>query len=218
MIQNLNVPVDPNLISDALSQLPSFDFRMAINEPSGDFFYDPWIVKEEFKNTVWDNLLSTLPYLHGEARIVNLLPGEAYRSHADIDDRWHLALTNEQSYMIDLDSKTMYSCIVGEWHSMDASILHTAGNFGSGDRIHLLVRQLLTNANLNNPITCVIEPKNIELPTNRYLFDAVYSPVLNKLNKENKLSNFIKHQTSVEFQIEKEVSLPKHKDFLVKFS
>lgn len=216
MIEKLNISIDPKTIKEALSLMPSFDFRVSINEPTGDFFYDPWKIKSEFQGTIWETLLSTLPYQCGEARIVNLSPGESYLSHADIDDRWHLALTNEKSYLINLDSEVMYSCTVGEWQAMDAGVLHSAVNFGSVDRIHLLVRKLLTRATLVNPIKYKIQAKTEHLVPHRYIFDEFYSPILNKLNKENKLTDFVKHETSVEFKTERDVFIPAHRDFLIK--
>jgi hypothetical protein len=45
----------------------------------------------------------------------------SYTSHADIDDRWHLSLTAEQSYLIDLDNMQMHKIdIDGYWYDMDA--------------------------------------------------------------------------------------------------
>lgn len=216
MIEKLSITVETDLINKALASMPSFDFRVAINEPTGDFFYDPWKIKQEFRGTIWETLLSTLPYQHGEARIVNLTPRETYLSHADVDDRWHLPLTNEKSYLIDLETETMYPCTIGEWHSMDAGSLHTAANFGSTDRIHLLVRKLLTQAELTDPIKYIIQAKTENLVPHRYIFDEVYSPILNKLNKENKLADFVKNETSVEFKTERDVFIPGHKDFLIK--
>lgn len=218
MIEKINISVSEQLINDALKLLPSFDFRITINQPTGNFYYDPWVIKDQFRNTIWETLLDTLPFPHGEARLVNLLPKETYKCHSDIDDRWHLALTNEKSYLIDLESETMYSCRIGEWYSMNAGILHTAANFGNTDRFHLLVRKLLTRPVLKDPVEYTIQANIQNRVPHRYIFDQLYGPLLNRLNKEEKLENFVRNLTHVTFKTEKDVVIPEHKDFIIKTS
>lgn len=215
MINDLNINVPPDLISKALHELPNFNFRITLNEPSGNFFYDPWTIKEEFKNTVWEQLLQTLPYAHGEARIVSLSPKECYASHTDIDNRWHLALTNENSFLIDLEIQKMYSCNIGCWYSMNAGVDHTAANFGNSNRVHLLVRQLLTNSKLIDPVEYFIEANKTDLVPHRFIFDKIYSPILNKLNVEGKLRDFERTEYSVRFKTEKTVDIPQHNNFII---
>lgn len=215
MIEKINVTVNSAVIEAALGQLPYFDFRISLNQPTGDFFYDPWVIKDQFKNTVWESLLITLPYAQGEARIVNLYPKECYRSHADIDDRWHLALNNDKSYLIDLESNIMHSCEVGQWYSMNAGVLHTAANFGNKDRIHVLVRKLLTQGHIKDPKYCTVRA-NLETKTsNRFLFDEIYMPFLNRLNKEGLLCDFTRTKYEVKFKTERNIVIPLHKNFIV---
>jgi hypothetical protein len=215
MINELNIDIPAELIDLALKELPSFDFRLTINHPTGNFFYDPWEVKEEFKNTVWGKLIVTLPYSVGEARIVSLASKQCYASHADIDNRWHLALTNDNSFLIDLENLKMHPCEIGKWYSMEASLMHTAANFGASDRVHLLVRQLLKNAELKNPVEYFIEfNKDFQVP-HRYIFDKVYSPILNNLNTRNLLAEFNRTETSVTFKTEDIIEIPHNNYFII---
>lgn len=215
MITDLNINVDAALIQSALDNMLSDDFRLTLNQPTGDFFYDPWTIKDEFKNTPWNKLLDMLPFELGEARIANLAPMQTYSAHADIDDRWHLALTNENSFLINLEDKTMHECKIGSWYSMDAGIAHTATNFGVSNRIHLLVRQLLTNSKLQAPKTYTITADTSKLVPHRYIFDMVFSPVLHKLNVNRQLANFVKNELSVSFDTEEHITLPNNENFII---
>lgn len=215
MITDLNIKVDTNLIESALDNMPSDDFRLTLNQPTGNFFYDPWIIKDEFKNTPWSQILDLLPFELGEARIANLAPMQTYAAHADIDNRWHLALTNENSFLINLNNKEMHECEIGSWYSMNAGVIHTATNFGVSARIHLLVRQLLTNSHLKNPTTYTITADTTKLVPHRYIFDEVYSPLLNKLNINNQLANFVKTELTVSFDTEHDIQLPKNENFII---
>ncbi len=90
MLTKLNYTVSADLLQEAANSLPSEDFKSSINSPTGSFFYDPWVIKPEFENTVWNKILSTLPFEVGEARIIVLSYGDCYQSHGDIDDRYHV--------------------------------------------------------------------------------------------------------------------------------
>jgi|TARA_B110000977_G_scaffold83547_1_gene111603 hypothetical protein len=215
MITDLNIKVDTTLIQSALDNMSGDDFRLTLNEPTGDFFYDPWTIKDEFKNTPWGQLLGMLPFELGEARIANLAPMQTLAAHADIDDRWHLALTNENSFLINLDDKTMHECEIGTWYSMNAGTAHTATNFGVSNRIHLLVRQLLTNSKLQAPKTYTITADTSKLVPHRYIFDMVFSPILHKLNIDKCLSNFVKTELSVSFDTEEYITLPNNENFII---
>lgn len=215
MIKELDIEIPSSLITKALNELPNIDFRLTLNEPTGNFFYEPWIIKKEFENTVWHELLNTLSYSHGEARLVSLASKECYASHADVDNRWHLALTNENSFLINLENLSMYSCEIGCWYTMNAGIKHTATNFGSSNRIHLLVRQLLTNSELIDPVEYVIEANTTHLVPHRFIFDEIYSPVINKLNINGQLRDFDRTESSVCFKTERIINIPKHKNFIV---
>lgn len=210
MITDLNLPVDHADMQVALSQMPAIDFKLAINQPTGNFFYDPWIIKEEFKNTVWDKLLSMLPQ-HGEARLIKLPKKECYTGHADIDNRWHLPLVKGVSFLVDLDKNTLYSVDVGKWYYMDAGPVHSAVNFGGEDRVQLVVRELLKPAELSTARKVTIQPNKPS--ATRYAFDNFYSPLLNKWNKSGVMNNFSFDGTNVSFNIEASVEVPLHPDF-----
>jgi len=176
------------------------DIKNTLNEPSGNFFYDPWNIKPEYKNTVWEKLLSTLPVDHGEARVIVMAPGTTYMSHADIDDRYHLSLTGEQSYLIDLDNTKMHLLEQdGYWYEMDAGRLHVASNFGSTDRVQLVVRKLLTPTTMPSLVQVKITP-NKETHDQRYKFDNIISPWLNRANKNKSLKDFNYNSNGVTFK------------------
>jgi len=183
--------VDPELVKVAAQSLPNFDFRLSFNEPTGSFFYDPWKIKTEFKDTVWEKLLSAIPEPIGEARIIKLEPGTGYRSHSDIDDRWHLSIVAERSYIVDLDNEKMYPQTVDNiWHFFDASGRHSAVNFGNKPRIQIVVRKLLSRGTaITDPVTVSITLKTV-VDDRRYIFDDLVSPWLNKYSKKNLVDNF----------------------------
>lgn len=202
MLTKTNFSVNNELLQTAISQLPSNDFRHALNKPTGNFFYDPWVIKDEFKNTVWETLLSTIPGPFGEARIIQLGHGTCYMSHCDIDDRYHLNLEGQYSFLIDIDSQTMFQTVADScWYVIDTGCRHVAANFGSVRRTQLVVRHLLNNANLSNPVTVKIFPI-CENP--RFEFDDIVSPWLNKMNKEHSLKDFTPHESGVTFKIDSE--------------
>ena len=192
------VPID--LIKQA-QQWQFLDRKMVINEPTGNFFYDPWVIKEKYKGSVWDRLISVLPPNTGEARIIVLEPGETYMSHADIDDRWHLTIEGTQSYLIDLSNKKMFELTTdGIWYDMDAGRLHVASNFGQIPRIQLVVRKLLIHGRSANTTKVKIEPA-YDQHDYRYTFDNIISPWLNRLNKYGALNSFNFQDLAVEFNI-----------------
>lgn len=215
MIRDLNLPVDSRIINQAIFSLPKIDFKTTLNNPTGNFFYDPWELKPEFKNTVWEKILSSLPKDIGEARIIKLDKGDCYLAHADVDDRWHINIVAGRSYLIDLENDKMFTLLPNRWYDMDAGIIHSAANFGGEDRIQLVVRKLLTNSKLKSPINAEII-SDLKINHWRYLFDNTFSPLLNRLNKEGKLANFKNLETSVRFTTEEGIYFPTHRCFEVK--
>ena len=182
--------VQSDFVNSILNSTELSKIKYEINQPSGDFFYDPWTIKSEFKNSVFEDILSSLDSDIGEARIIVLKPGSCYHSHADIDDRYHLNLQGQYSYLIDLDSNQMFPTNVdGIWYNMNAGARHVASNFGSIDRIQLVVRKLLTKNQLTDfsNINLKILP---DLKHPRFVFDDVISPWLNRASKEKIISNF----------------------------
>jgi len=189
MIRPTEHTVSKTLLETCIKELPEVDFKLTINQPTGNFFYDPWEIKDEFKGTVWEEILNSLPYDKGEARIIKLNSGTCYTSHADIDDRWHLSLSGNRCYMIDLDKDVMHPISAdGVWYDMNAGKHHSAATFGELDRYQLVIRHLLVNGNLENPAHVKITPTSQYKA--RYNFDDRFSPWLNRANKKNILSNF----------------------------
>ena len=130
--------------------------------------------------------------MHGEARVIVMEPGQSYSAHADIDDRWHLTLDADESYLVDLQNEKMWKLIAdGNLYLMDSGRLHTASNYGYKPRFQLVIRKRLKGRHLENPVffnlTLIDPPYNV-----RYLFDKSFSILLNKLEKAEKITNFRK--------------------------
>ena len=199
MLQKLPYTVNALLLDKAQSSIPSVESKLTINQPTGNFFYDPWEIKEEFKGTVWETLLNTLPLDIGEARIIVLGNGTTYMSHTDIDDRYHLSLKGQYSFLINVDDEKMYPTVAdGQWYEMNTGLRHVAANFGSYDRAQLVVRKLLNNPTLENYTTVTIKPI-CENP--RFEFDDLISPLLNKINKQQLINDFSILQDGVSFNL-----------------
>lgn len=203
MLKKTSYQVPKELIEKAASQLPSDDFRYTINKPTNRFFYDPWEVKDEFKNTVWGEILASLQIPVGEARIIILDPGKCYQAHADLDDRFHLNVLSDEAYLIDLENSEMHLLSTdGSWYSMDAGRRHTAMNVGRTTRIQLVVRQLLKNSKLTDPTAVKITFDDISPDHARFVFDQTLSPILNRFNKLGIMNDFEYSSTFVKLNLE----------------
>jgi len=190
MLDKLIHTVPTFLLEKALLEIKNDEFRTTLNIPTGDFFYDKWILHDQYRDTIWENILSTLPIDIGEARIIILNSGTCYHSHSDIDNRYHLNISGNRSYLIDLDSNSMYPTVMdGIWYEMNTNLRHVAANFGSNDRIQLVVRKLLQRNKLKNPIRISIV-SNIISEKLRFIFDDTISPWLNVANKRGIIHNF----------------------------
>ena len=178
--------------------------KAEINQPSGNFFYDPWTIKPEFQKTIFEEILNSLPEPIGEARFIILKPGSCYHSHADIDDRYHLNIQGQYSHLIDLDNQKMFPTEVdGCWYTMNAGLRHVAANFGSIDRIQLVVRQLLKRNQLHDSVSVNVYYVGSEAAKARFVFDDKISPWLNYACKNNIIDNFKTDQKQIWFDIEK---------------
>lgn len=199
MLTNTEYQISQDQLERAQQAIPdSSTARIQLNISTGDFFYDPWKVNTDYQGTIWEEILSTIPD-HGEARLIKLAEGACYTIHADIDDRWHLNITGENSYLVDLNSKTMYPTINHHrWFLMDAGILHSAVNFGNKDRYQLVVRKLLNKNMLTTPVNITIH----NVKERRYLLDQIVSPWLNYANKNSLITDFKIVANSVFFKIE----------------
>lgn len=205
MITKLSYHIPNEVFHNLKNEIPTFEHRIDLNEPTGNFFYDEWKILDQFKNTFWDQALQCLPFPIGEARLMKLEPGSAYYSHADVDDRYHINITGEKSFLVDLDNNVLHLVHNnGYWYEMNAGIRHSAVNFGNETRIQLVVRKLLQNNSLEDPIPIKIslEKKRHDY---RYIFDDVFSPVLNQFVKQQLLSDFVIKEEQVYFTIEKKL-------------
>lgn len=217
MLVKTKFSINVNLLEEAAKQIPDDEFRVPLNVPTGNFFYDPWNLKQEFIGTVWEKIYNSLSVPKGEARIIKLNGGEAYISHADIDDRYHLNISGFKSYLIDLDNDVMHETIPdGIWYNMDAGRRHTAVNFGNRIRYQLVIRHLLTNTEIKNPIKVVIRSRcNIDKDDARFIFDDRVSPWLNSANKLGIINNFSYVDNIINFNISENV-LESFKEILPK--
>lgn len=202
MLEKTNYTVPTELLQEALDNLPEDTYRITLNQPTGNFFYDPWVIKDQFKGTVWEQLLAAIKEPVGEARIIKLESGQAYWSHSDIDDRWHLGLSGNESYLIDLEALKMHKTQQdGIWYTMNAGKLHTATNFGQIPRLQFVVRQLLKRSTLVTPVKVSIS-KAEDVFDYRYQFDHILSPYLNAINKQGVINNFSYKDDVVTFDME----------------
>jgi len=173
-----------------------------LSEPTGDFFYDPWILKKEYIGTPWEHIWRSLPVEAGQARVIILQGGTGYYQHSDIDDRYHLNLRGDSAYLIDLENEIMHKCVTdGIWYEMDAGRLHSAASFGEHNRVQLVVRKLLERNNLEEPVSVSIKVTG-EKP--RFKFDNTISLWLNRASKRKIISNFKRIGDEVYFDIEKD--------------
>jgi hypothetical protein len=215
MISKTDLIVPKDLFDLAGSSIPHIDGKLVLNEPTGSFFYDSWTIKQEFVDTPWEQLLAMLP-MHGEARLINLRSATCYTTHSDIDDRYHLNIKGEYSYLINLDSKEMFTTTQDRvWYVMDAGPRHSACNFGYDDRVQLVVRKLLNENVLVNPLSIRLCSNTCDFEMARFIFDDTISPWLNRINKQHLINDFRLEGNDVLFDLEAQ-SLPSLLEILPK--
>jgi hypothetical protein len=201
MIEKTQFSVPLRLIQEANKSLPNIDFRLSITAPTGRFFYDSWEVKDEFKDTIWDEILQSIPQPFGEARLIQLSHGTCYMSHCDIDDRYHLNIEGQYSFLIDIDNQKMFPTEAdGFWYIINTGVRHVAANFGSINRTQLVVRKLLNDSQVVDPVTVKILPT---CANPRFEFDDKISPWLHKMNHIKSMSCFTVHDDGVSFKLDR---------------
>jgi hypothetical protein len=92
----------------------------------------------------------------------------------------------------------------GIWYNMDAGFLHTATNFGRRARVQLVVRQLLKNNKLKDPVDIAVSTTLSNPDDARFVFDNNVSIWLNEANKLGFINNFSYSTVSVKFSIEQD--------------
>lgn len=199
------ITVPPNKIEEALYRLPRDDFRFTLNRPSGNFLYDPWVIKDGHRNTVWEDLLNSLPGNIGEARVIILDGGQCYQSHGDIDNRYHLNLTGSMSYAVNLETNTIFEMLNdGYWYDFDAGLRHSAANFGRDFRAQLVVRKLLIKNTLTDPVKLRIV-STLPVDDTRFIGENTLTPWLNRADKQGIITDLTIADTGIiEFLIEKD--------------
>lgn len=201
-------------IQQGLCSLSRDDYRFTLNSPSANFLYDPWEIKDQYRDTVWHKILQSLPFSVGEARIIILESGQCYQSHADIDDRYHMNLTGSLCYAVNLETNQIFEMICdGYWYEFTADQRHSAANFGRDFRAQLVVRKLLIKNILENPVQIIFK-SSLEIEATRFVGENIVSPWLNKANKSGMISNLqILDSGILSFSIEKDV-LPKFNEIV----
>jgi hypothetical protein len=206
MIINTPFKVDSDLYRKCIENATHLTGKITLNKPTNRFFYDPWEIKEEYRNTIWEDVLNTLPKQIGEARLLTLESGKCYFGHADIDDRYHLTLTGKKSFLVDLEKDQLHSLENdGKWYDMNAGLIHSAVNFGDVPRIQLVVRKLLPDSS-GYPSKKIKIILNTDIYDARYYFDAEVSYFLNRGCKLGIINSFTANKNIVEFNI--------HEDFV----
>jgi hypothetical protein len=192
------------LIEQALAQHPITDEVAVLNRHNGNFFYGQWTIKDEFKGTAWEQILNCIPHPIGEARIIKLTSGEAYPAHADIDNRWHLNLTGEKAFLIDLENTEMFECKHDNyWYYLNAGCIHSAVNYGPCDRLQLVVREPLRQFPTDTEYVNVSIGLSVLRESYRYKFDNRISPWLNRTNFNFGMRDFKWSAESVSFKLVK---------------
>jgi len=178
-------------------------WKCDINQPTDSFYYDAWQLKPEYSTPAVQSLFAQLPPV-GQAKIVSIPPSTSYHVHADIEDRYHITLQGQHSYLIDLAHHKMYSTQVdNQCYHMDTARIHTAVNFGYQPRIQLVIRHLLHRPLLSDPVHVHLHPVTLDEPHNqRQLFDQHILTWLNLAHKQHIIDNFNPMGEDVELQFD----------------
>ena len=210
MFERTHIKVNSEAIARDLQhhtlQQDSWDsmHKQDINHCEGNFFYDAWQLKPEFDTPIMQNLMQQLGPV-GQAKIIVVPPGTCYQAHADVEDRYHITLQADHSYLIDLESDEMYPTLRDDWcYLMNTQRLHTAANFGYQDRCQLVIRRLLTHHQLMDPHHIHIKPMQLDQPFNqRAWFDRHILVWLNGANKRGIMDNFnpMGEEVEIEFDL-----------------
>ena len=76
MVVEIPYSVSKDIVSAAADfVLSQGNYRMVINEPTGNFFYDKWKIKSEYNNTPFYDILKSIDFPIGEARVIPLEAG-----------------------------------------------------------------------------------------------------------------------------------------------
>ena len=105
----------------------------------GDFS----VVNQEFRGTVIEELLHSLPFQFGRTRLVRMAPKACLSIHWDTCKRYHYAIeTNPSCFLVEVhDTQGTFHHIPadGYVYEMDARMTHTAMNASKKPRIHLVI-------------------------------------------------------------------------------
>ena len=178
-------------------------FKLDLNLPTGNFYYDPWQLKPQYEHTEVARVLDLLAPV-GQVKIVSIPPGQCYLAHSDVEDRYHVTLQSEHSYVLDITQQQSYECRVdNRVYLMNTAQLHTVMNAGYVPRIQLVIRRLLTRHTLQDPIHIHIEAT--EAPHNlRQQWDNHILVWCNLAHKQGIMTDFdpMNSEARVQFRME----------------
>ena len=169
-------------------------FPLEIHTTTDDFFYGERKLLDRYKGTEFEKLWNSLER-PGEAQIQVLDRGRCYLGHCDVDDRYHMTLFGNNSYLIDIEKNNLFPTEVDHtvWF-LETSTKHTAANFGTVPRVQLVIRKLLNKNSLKNPVPVYLhlqsKDKHFKNAT-RYNFDVMVQSFINTgINKNKTIDQF----------------------------
>ncbi len=154
----------------------------SIHSHEQDFFYADRTLNCNLHNTEFERLWNTLDR-PGEAQIQIIDSTRCYRSHCDIDNRWHFNLTGDDSFLVDIENQHLWPTRVdGRLYYLNTTFPHSAVNFGMRPRIQLVIRQCLRKNSLTDPVKCWLHHPSEDTThknASRYLWDKCVQSWLN---------------------------------------
>lgn len=169
-------------------------FPLQMHTTNNNFFYGERQLLDRYKGTEFERLWNSLES-PGEAQIQVLDRGRCYIGHCDVDDRYHITLFGNNSYLIDIEKNNLFPTEIDNtvWF-LETSTKHTAANFGTVPRVQLVIRKLLNKNKLKNPIPVFLHLQSEDTHFKnaaRYKFDTMVQSFINiGINKNKTVDQF----------------------------
>jgi hypothetical protein len=99
------------------------------------------VINEPFRNTIFEEILQSLPVPFGRTRLMCVPPQSCYPVHADETIRYHLAVSSHPyAFIVYPFIEKVYNIPEdGYLYRMDPRVPHTAVNCGPIRRFHLVI-------------------------------------------------------------------------------